>query len=138
VTAPDEDDADETVVLDDPSEARYQLGPVEAPGTIIEDADAQLSPNGEWQIALAMTSEGIEAFNAMASRCSPPSETCPTGQVAIVLDSEVLSAPTVQAPSFGRGDIVIAGSFTEEEAKDLAVALRYGSLPTSLELIQDG
>ena len=138
VTPPDDDGADETVVLDDPSEARFQLGPVEATGTIIEDADAQLSPSGEWQIALSMTSDGIDAFNAMASRCSPPSETCPTGQVAIVLDSEVLSAPTIQAPSFERDDIVIAGTFTEPEAKELAVALRYGSLPTSLELIQDG
>ena len=76
-------------------------------------------------------------FNDMAGRCAPPSETCPAGQIAIVLDSEVHSAPTVQAPRFERDEIVISGRFTEEEAKDLAVALRYGSLPSALVLVSE-
>lgn len=48
---------------------------------------------------------------------------CPTGQVAILLDGEVLSAPTVQQPSFERDQIVIAGEFTEPEATDIAQTL---------------
>ena len=62
-------------------------------------------------------------------------ETCPTGQLAIVLDSVVQSAPTIQTPSFERDEIQISGTFTEEEAKRLALALNYGSLPTALTLV---
>jgi len=135
-TPRDEDMATKPVVLADSDETRYQLGPAEATGSIVEDADAELSPSGTWQIPLTLTPEGIDEFNAMAARCFPPSETCPTGQVAIVLDSVVHSAPTVQTATFKRDEIVIAGDFTEEEAKDLALVLRYGSLPTELELVQ--
>jgi preprotein translocase subunit SecD len=45
------------------------------------------------------------------------------GQVAILLDGEVLSAPTLQQPSFDRDAIVISGELTEEEATDTAHAL---------------
>ncbi len=43
------------------------------------------------------------------------------------------SAPTIQTASFEKDDIQISGSFTESEAKDLALALDYGSLPVNLE-----
>jgi preprotein translocase subunit SecD len=45
----------------------------------------------------------------------------------------VVSAPTIQQASFQRDQIQISGSFTESEAKDLALVLRYGSLPVNLE-----
>ena len=61
--------------------------------------------------------DGIDQFNAIAAQCSPPSETCPTGQLAIVLDSVVQSAPTIQQPSFNADGIAITGDFTESEAK---------------------
>ena len=64
----------------------------------------------------------------------PPSETCPTGQLAIVLDSVVKSAPTIQqAVVRGATRSRSRGSFSESEAKDLALVLRYGSLPVNLE-----
>jgi preprotein translocase subunit SecD len=69
----------------------------------------------------------------MAAQCSPPSDVCPTGSLAIVLDSVVKSAPTIQQSSFDASDIEITGTFTESEAKDLALVLRYGSLPVTLE-----
>ena len=77
--------------------------------------------------------DGIDTFNAIAAQCYAKAETCPTGQLAIVLDSRVVSAPTIQQPSFERDQIQITGSFTESEAKDLALVLRYGSLPVNLE-----
>ncbi len=50
------------------------------------------------------------------------------GALAIVLDGEVQSAPTVNAPSFD--DMVsITGSFTEREARDLAGVLNRGAYP---------
>ncbi|MEQ1787960.1 MAG: protein translocase subunit SecD [Acidimicrobiales bacterium] len=136
-----EDDLPEATVIlaergedGEPSDT-YQLGPSEATGEIVKTASAELSPNGTWSVALEMRggANGIDAFNAIAATCSPPSDTCPTGQLAIVLDSEVKSAPTIERPSFSADEIQISGSFTESEAKDLALVLRYGSLPVTLE-----
>ena len=62
--------------------------------------------------------------------------TCPTGQLAIVLDGRVVSAPNINAESFQADAISISGSFDEGEAKDLALVLRYGSLPVELEAQQ--
>ena len=53
-------------------------------------------------------------------------------QLAIVLDSKVQSAPVIQTDRFN-GTAVISGSFSEQEAKNLASVLRYGSLPVQLE-----
>jgi preprotein translocase subunit SecD len=136
-TPAEDDQADAVVVLDDDDAeppTRYQLGPATVTGTVIESADARLGTDGRWSVALVLTPEGIEEFNELAAECSPPSETCPTGQLAIVLDSTVRLAPTIQQPSFERDQIEISGSFTEEEAKALALVLRYGALPTSLTL----
>jgi preprotein translocase subunit SecD len=53
-------------------------------------------------------------------------------QVAIVLDNEVVSAPTINQGITGR-EVVITGDFSEGEAKDLALVLRYGSLPVKFD-----
>ncbi len=52
--------------------------------------------------------------------------------LAIVLDGEVLSAPTIQARLDDGGEIT--GNFTREEAVSLAVQLRSGALPVSLSI----
>ena len=52
-------------------------------------------------------------------------------QVAITLDSEVLSAPVMRSPTPPGRDTEITGDFTEQEADDLANNLRYGALPLS-------
>ncbi|WP_312975803.1 protein translocase subunit SecD [Corynebacterium sp.] len=52
-------------------------------------------------------------------------------QVAITLDSQVLSAPVMQSPTPPGRDSEITGDFTESEASDLANNLRYGALPLS-------
>jgi preprotein translocase subunit SecD len=55
--------------------------------------------------------------------------------VAIYLDDELLSAPTVQSEiSSGRG--TISGQFTLEEAKRLAIQLNAGALPIPLKLVE--
>ena len=69
----------------------------------------------------------------MASKCYNGDATCPTKQLAIVLDSSVISAPSINAASFSKDQIQISGSFTESSAKDLATSLRYGALPLTLE-----
>jgi len=52
-------------------------------------------------------------------------------QLAIVVDQEVISAPTVESAITG-GSGVITGSFTEARAKDLATQLNAGALPVEL------
>ena len=52
-------------------------------------------------------------------------------QLAIVLDGQVMSAPVIQSAIYDQGQIT--GRFTLEEALDLALVLRSGALPASLE-----
>ncbi len=51
-------------------------------------------------------------------------------QMAIVVDGNVVSAPTIQSRISGSGNIT--GNFTADEAKDLAIALNSGSLPVAV------
>lgn len=53
-------------------------------------------------------------------------------QVAVVLDSQVVSAPNINEPILG-GSTQISGRFTQAEANSLANVLKYGSLPLSFE-----
>ena len=76
---------------------------------------------------------GIDGFNQLAERCYNRDATCPSGQIAITLDSVVRSAPAVQTPTFEADDVSITGSFSEREAKNLALVLDYGALPVQLE-----
>ncbi|KQI69701.1 preprotein translocase subunit SecD [Loktanella sp. 3ANDIMAR09] len=57
-------------------------------------------------------------------------------QFAIVLDSEVISAPVIQSHIPG-GSGIITGNFTVEESTNLAVLLRAGALPASLEFLEE-
>lgn len=55
-------------------------------------------------------------------------------QIAIFLDGQPLSAPTVQS-AITDGIAVITGNFTVQEAKDLATRLNSGALPVPIKLI---
>ena len=55
---------------------------------------------------------------------------------AIVLDNQVITAPVIQQPITG-GSGQISGSFTTASANDLAVLLRAGALPASLDVIEE-
>jgi len=55
---------------------------------------------------------------------------------AIVLDDQVVTAPTIQTAITG-GSGQISGSFTAETANDLAVLLRAGALPATLDIIEE-
>jgi preprotein translocase subunit SecD len=134
---------DDTVVLVDADGNAYRLGPTELTGRAVEDATAGLSQNGQWVVNPVFRSgeDGIDAFNALAAKCFAGSDpTCPkvlpgadNGAVAIVLDGEVLTAPSINVASFARDQIEISGSFDQDSAQAVAVALRFGSLPVELE-----
>ena len=57
-------------------------------------------------------------------------------RLAIVLDNEVISAPTIQSAIMG-GSGVITGNFTVKSANDLALLLRSGALPAPLEILEE-
>ena len=141
LTPRSEDDADAEVILQDAEGAAvYRLGPTLATGEIVSSAQAEFQ--NQWIVGLSMRGgeDGIDRFNEVAAQCyvgAPNPEVCPTGQLAIVLDSVVQSAPTIQQPTYERDAISISGggesAFSEGEAKDLALVLRYGALPVELE-----
>lgn len=84
--------------------------------------------NVEPQVAFELTSEGAQIFKDYT--------TANVGQVlAIVLDKEVISVPTINEP-ITEGQGTISGNFTIESANVLAVQLRYGSLPIPLKIVE--
>jgi preprotein translocase subunit SecD len=99
-------------------------------GAGLQAASAVLSPpqgSGapQWLINFEIKPEFQEIFGSFtASRIREP--------MAIVLDGEVLSAPTIQAQLSDGG--VISGQFTEEDANTLALQLRSGALPIPLRV----
>lgn len=145
------DDANAEVVLPERDEdgqvvARYLLGPQLLTGSALEGAEAITDQLGTtWQVNPTFQSgaEGIDLFNEAAALCNtgapecPPTSTGdqgqPVGRLAIVLDGEVISAPAITQPTFERDQIQISGAFDEDEAKDLALVLRFGALPVELE-----
>lgn len=56
--------------------------------------------------------------------------------VAIVLNDEVVSAPTIQSPIFS-GTGIISGNFTMDEVTSLVKTLQVGALPTRLSILEE-
>ena len=141
VTEPELDFAASPVVLADETGNRLCLGPTLLTGDSLETAGVDIDGTGNWTVNPVFRGgpEGIDAFNEAAASCfvqSPDPIVCPSGRLAIVLDHVVVSSPTINAPTFGRDQIVISGSFEEEGARDLASVLRFGALPIELETQQ--
>jgi SecD/SecF fusion protein len=57
-------------------------------------------------------------------------------RLAIILDGVVRSAPVIQE-RIGGGRAQITGSYTAEEAHDLAIVLRAGALPATVKIVQN-
>jgi preprotein translocase subunit SecD len=125
-TAPDQDDPNATVVLPDKNkQVRYELGPAQLTGKALASADATIDQTGQWKVEFTTTGKGSGEWDAVAQKNYQK-------QVAIDLDGVVQSAPQINAQQFnGRGEIT--GNFTQSQAKDLALVLKYGSLPVQLQ-----
>ena len=140
VTPSDEVEPCNTVVLAERDEdgnvvTRYVLGPTALTGDALSGASAGLDQSGvTWLVRPTFRGgeDGIDKFNAAAAQCFSAAPTCPTTQLAIVLDDDVISAPQIQTDSFERDQIQISGDFDESSAKDLALVLEYGALPVEL------
>ncbi|MFZ9697536.1 MAG: protein translocase subunit SecD [Ilumatobacteraceae bacterium] len=108
----------------------YYAGPAAADGQVFKNDAAAEIINGGWVVTVGLKdgSEGEGTWNALANECFAKSQSCPTGQLAIVLDGEVVSAPVVQTNNFS-GSVQITGDFSEREARDLAKILEFGAVP---------
>jgi preprotein translocase subunit SecD len=94
-------------------------------------AKAGLNQNQAWVVTVDLRDDGQATWNALAQQCFNGAPTCPSHQLAIVLDNVIQSAPTVQTPDFP-GSVQISGSFTESEVRSLARVLNRGAFPVSI------
>lgn len=114
----------------------YLLGPMEATGEVFSnDSSAQVDA-GAWVVVAKLRSgaAGADVWNALSTKCFAGGADCPTKAIAIILDGEVISAPTVQTPTFDNGSVQISGSFSETEAQDLARVLQFGAVPVKFDI----
>ncbi|MEZ4414379.1 MAG: protein translocase subunit SecD [Gemmatimonadota bacterium] len=99
-------------------------------GDMLDDAIAQRDPQYQRPIVIFdLNRRGGRAFGRVTGEHIGD-------RIAIVLDNEVVSAPTVQDRINQRGQIDLAGA-PMEEARDLALVLRAGALPAPLRIIEE-
>jgi SecD/SecF fusion protein len=98
-------------------------------GDMIKDAQVRIGGNfNEPYVSLDMTSRGGKVFAHITEKNV-------NRRLAIVLDEVVRSAPVIRDRILG-GSAQITGSFSHEEAADLAIVLRVGALPAPVDIIQ--
>lgn len=117
----------------------YTMGPVGMKGDALKSSQASLN-GGQWEVLTSVKGSEQKAANTVFNACYGGLPTCPAasaegrGLIAIVLDGQVLSAPAVNGPDLASSEnFSITGGFTQGEAKDLALVLRYGSLPVEFQ-----
>jgi preprotein translocase subunit SecD len=124
---------EETIVTCARSSAtKYILGPAEVIGREVSKASAGLDTQAgnAWTVLLTFNGEGTKKFGAITSRVTGLA--APQNQVAIVLDGLVVSAPRI-TEAIPSGNAQITGSFTQQDANDLANVLKYGALPLAFD-----
>ncbi|MDQ3158455.1 MAG: protein translocase subunit SecD [Actinomycetota bacterium] len=111
------------------------LSPTVIEGTQIKSANAVLdTQSNQWVVALALKGKGKSDFATITEALFAQVNTNQAAsRFAIVLDGEVLSAPTTNG-HFTDGKSQISGGFTVKSSKDLANSLKYGALPLTFSL----
>ncbi len=98
-------------------------------GEELVDAQPTFDQNGQPAVSFRFNPAGGRKFgNYTAENIGSP--------FAIVLDSKVISAPTIQSHISG-GSGIITGNFSVEETTNLAVLLRAGALPAKMNFLEE-
>lgn len=97
-------------------------------GRDLRDAQAQQGEMGRWETNFVLAQDAARRFERFT-------EANIGNRLAIVLDKMVLSAPTIQNKIGDTGRIT--GAANHEEASDLALNLRAGSLPASVVYMEE-
>ncbi len=99
-------------------------------GEMVKNAQVRIGGNfNEPYVSLDLTGRGGKVFGQITEKNV-------NRRLAIVLDNVVRSAPVIREKILG-GSAQISGSFTYDEATDLAIILRVGALPAPVEIIQN-
>ena len=122
------DDPATPLITCDEDGIAYLLSPAMIEGTSLDDAGAAIPQQQvNYVVTLSFDGEGSDVFADISNALVGTEK-----QFAIVLDGEVLSAPTMNGVIVD-GNAQISGDFTETTANSLATSLRYGSLPIAFE-----
>ncbi len=98
-------------------------------GDVLSDARVSIGQFNDPYVLVTFDAKGSREFDRITAENVKK-------RMAIVLDNTVYSAPVIQERISG-GRAQITGSFTMQEANDLAIVLRAGALPAPLKIIQD-
>ncbi len=99
-------------------------------GAYLTDARVQIdSQYNEPYVSITFDKKGARIFERITGENVKK-------RLAIVLDGNVYSAPVIQDKIAG-GEARITGSFTTEEARDLAIVLRAGALPAPVQILEE-
>ncbi|RMG79740.1 MAG: protein translocase subunit SecDF, partial [Bacteroidetes bacterium] len=102
-------------------------------GDEVLSASASPDPNtGEMQVSLSFKQKGAQIWGQLTQEAYNDKNR----EIAIVLDDEVVSAPSVRSPILN-GRSSITGQFSVQEAEDLASILQIGKLPARTQIIQE-
>lgn len=120
----------------------------ELEGDVITDARQDFDQMGRPNVSITMNAVGSNRWKQLTGRLADEDDVFDVpghpsvmdgngkrGYIAISLDGVVYSAPSVNSEIPG-GRTEISGSFTVEEAKDLATVLRAGKLPVPTRIVQ--
>jgi preprotein translocase subunit SecD len=115
--------------IDDPSDFFLLDAGAVVTGEELVDAQPNFDQNARPAVTFRFNPSGARKFgDYTAENIGQP--------FAIVLDKEVISAPTIQSHIPG-GSGIITGSFTIEESTELAILLRAGALPAGLSFLEE-
>lgn len=99
-------------------------------GDMLTAAEVRYDPDfNEPYVAINFNSLGAKAFFDLTTANVKK-------RLAIILDDHVYSAPVIQEAIAG-GRAQVTGSFTTNQAKDLAIALRAGALPAPVTILEN-
>jgi SecD/SecF fusion protein len=103
-------------------------------GSVVDRATSELDSRrgGDVSVSLGMNQEGARIWSELTKEAA----TGGNREIAITLDDEVVSAPSVNEPING-GNSSITGGFSLDEAKDLSAKLEVGKLPAKAEIISE-
>ncbi|NSL91071.1 protein translocase subunit SecDF [Chitinophaga solisilvae] len=107
-------------------------------GERIVDARQDMDQNNQPEISMTMDNIGAHEWKKLTGELAPanPKDPSTLNFVAVVLDNIVYSAPSIQGEIAG-GRSSISGSFTIEEANDLANILKSGKMPAPARIVQE-
>ncbi|MFT4656659.1 MAG: preprotein translocase subunit SecD [Ilumatobacter sp.] len=114
------------------------VGPAQGTGEVFERRSAAVDNQFGFSVNVGLNGgQGEATWNSLANQCFNGAPTCPSiqpgsnGQIAIVLDDVIQSAPSVNTTNFS-GQVSITGQFTQDEAESLANILNRGAFPVRM------